>query len=141
MRRLSSRRLTALVVVAAMAALLVVTVAGPAGASTVDVKRPKLCTAIANVGKDLNGLSPDSDQKVAAADAKAFKKAAKSASGKVKSALNQMASFFAGVGDAGSKTDAIKYAASHALEYSKAASTFLKYYTKNCVSLPSIPTT
>jgi len=88
-----------------------------------------------------SGNSVTDNLKVAAADAKALKKVAKSAPGKVKAALNSMASFFAAVGSSGSKADAEKAYLEHASTYTKAVSTFISYYTKNCVTIPSIPTT
>ena len=61
----------------------------------------------------------------------------------MKSALKTMASTFQSIADADNKIDAAKAAASLAAssKYRKAVLTFVRYYTKNCVSIPSIPTT
>jgi hypothetical protein len=134
-------RLTVGVVVAALVGILVLSTASPGGAAVAQ-KNSKFCKQVTKFGRiNASGSSVADDLKVAAADAKALKKAAKSAPGKVKSALNDMASFFAAVGSAGSKLDAEKAAIAHASQYTKAVSTFISYYTKNCVTIPSIPTT
>jgi hypothetical protein len=134
-------RLTVGVVIAALLGILVLSTASPGGAAVAQ-KNTKFCKQVTKFSHiNASGGSVSDDLKVAAADAKALKKVAKSAPGKVRSALNSMASFFAAVGSAGSKIDAEKAALSHASDYSKAVSTFISYYTKNCVTIPTIPTT
>jgi hypothetical protein len=134
-------RLTVGVVIAALLGILVLSTASPGGAAVAE-KNTKFCKQVQNFSKiSASGNSVTDNLKVAAADAKALKKVAKSAPGKVKSALNSMASFFAAVGSSGSKADAEKAYLEHASTYSKAVSTFISYYTKNCVTIPSIPTT
>jgi len=146
MRELTNRfprRIAVSLLVAISAAALLVAVAAPGGAS-VDAKNTKFCNAVAKIGNNIqNNSGNDLDQKIAKADAKALKKAANAAPGKVKSALNQMASVFSSIGNAGSKTDAAKAAATLAADskYRKAVLTFVQYYTKNCFTIPSIPTT
>jgi hypothetical protein len=132
-------RLTVGLLIAALLGILVLSMASPGGAA-VGEKNTKFCKQVQNFGH-INASGSDATPKVAAADAKALRKAAKAAPGKVKSALNDMASFFAAVGAAGSKIDAEKAALAHASQYTKAVSTFISYYTKNCVTIPSIPTT
>ncbi len=138
-----SRRVAVSLLVAALAAVLFAATASPGGAS-VTAKNTKFCSAVAKIGNSIQGSSGNRlDQKVAKADAKALKKAANAAPGKVKSALNQMASVFAAVGSSSSATDAAKAEAALAAnsKYRKAVLTFVSYYTKNCLTIPSIPTT
>jgi hypothetical protein len=137
------KRTTVCLVIAALAAALFVATASPGGAS-VAAKNKKFCTAVSKVSGSLNDSSGSAlDQSNAAAAAKALKKAASSAPSKVKSAVKTMASTFQSIADAGSKIDAAKEAASlvTSSKYRNAVLTFVRYYTKNCVTIPSIPTT
>ena len=139
--RLIGVRLTVGLLVVALLGLLVLTTADSGGAA-VSAKNTKFCNQVQNFSHvNASNSSVSDDLKVAAADAKALRKAAKSAPSKVKSALNNMASFYAAVGSAGSKADAEKAALEHASSYTKAKSTFISYYTKNCITVPTIPTT
>jgi hypothetical protein len=138
-----SRRVAVSLLVAALAAVLFVTTASPGGAS-VAAANTKFCSAVAKIGNSIESGSGNSlNQKVAKADAKAFKKAANAAPGKVKSALNQMAAVFASLANAQNLTDAGKAEAALAAnsKYRKAVLTFVQYYTKNCVPIASVPTT
>jgi uncharacterized protein YaaR (DUF327 family) len=137
------KRTTVYLLVAALAALFLMATASPGGAS-VTAKNKTFCTAVSKVSSSIQDDSGGAlDQSNAKTAAKSLNKAANAAPGKVKSALKTMASTFQSIADAGNKIDAAKEAASLAIssKYRNAVQTFIKYYTKNCVTIPSIPTT
>jgi basic membrane lipoprotein Med (substrate-binding protein (PBP1-ABC) superfamily) len=141
--RQRAKRTTGCLMVAALAAVLLVATASPGGAS-VAAKNKKFCKAVSKISSSVQNDSGNGlDQSYAESAAKRLNKAANSAPSKVKSALKTMASSFQAIADADNKVDAAKAAASLATgsKYSKAVLTFVKYYTKNCVTLPSVPTT
>ncbi len=126
-RRFSAFGLAVLVVGA-----FTLTTALPGGA-TVSAKNSKFCKAVANIGQDAAN-SPDSFTKdEAKAFAKSVKKAVKKAPKKVGKALTAMSKYFTALADAGSNPDKVAAAARFAKNYTKSVTTFISYYTKNCL--------
>src|SRR5262249_259860 len=122
--------------------LLVVVVSVPAGAGVAS-KNTKFCKAISAAGSDVSsGSSSGVDQANLKSVANTLKKAASTASGKVKSALKTLASKYARLAPAKGKVD--QGAAATKLltdsSYRKSLQTFITYYTKNCAPT-TVPTT
>jgi hypothetical protein len=136
------RRFTVMVAAAVVTALLVALTAGSAGAG-VAAKNSKFCKVISTAGSDVSsGSSSGIDQANLKSVANTLKKAANTASGKVKSALKTLASKYAALANAKGKLDQAR-AATQLLSdssYRKSLQTFITYYTKNCAPT-TVPTT
>jgi hypothetical protein len=136
------RRFSVMAVAAAVAALLVVVVSVPAGAGVAS-KNTKFCKAISTAGSDVSsGSSSGVDQANLKSVANTLKKAANTASGKVKSALKTLASKYAALATAKGKVDQAAAATKLLTDssYRKSLQTFITYYTKNCAPT-TVPTT
>jgi hypothetical protein len=115
---------------AVLAASALAVVAGSADAS-VPAANTKFCKAVESIGDAGNSSNPTK------ADAKkalqGFKKAAKVAPGKVKSALNNITKYLSVV-VSGDASDIADLASSGTFKnYTKSLTTYVSYYTSNCL--------
>jgi hypothetical protein len=110
------------------------TLATSAGASVRAASKPsaKFCQAVSNIGNVNSGDTPTGDQ--AKATAKGFKNAAKYAPKKVKSAMNNIASYISQFSDVKSLKDVSKLDPSKLKGYSSSIQTYIKYYLQCSLS-------
>jgi hypothetical protein len=115
-----------------MALSALVVLAAPAGAA-VPAANAKFCTAANNIGSVGNNSSNPSQAEAKKA-ATNFKNAAKYAPSNVKTALNRIGEFLSQVSGA-KPTDLAKLYTSKDFtkNYVKSITTYVKYYTANCV--------
>jgi len=117
-----SRLRIALMAVLAISALAVCAV--PASASVPAANTAKFCNAADKIGSSSSSGQPTKKQAEAAV--KDFKRAAKYASGKVKSAMNNIVGYLQRVADANGPTDLAKiYAGPQFKGYAKSIGTFI----------------
>jgi len=133
-----------IVVTAALVLGAVTFAAGPAAARGAS-KNTKVCKALQSVSSDISKLDSSTsgktfDKDAAKAIAKAYGKAAKAASGDLKSALKTIAGIFKRVGKGDSFVTVIQETGQ---KYLRAATTSAKFYTRNCLpsnlTVPSSP--
>lgn len=115
---------------AVLAASLLAVLAGSAGAS-VPAANSRFCKAVASIGDSGKSSTPTKDDAKKALQG--FKKAAKYAPAKVKSALNNITKYLSVV-VSGDTSDIADLASSGTFKsYTKSLSTYISYYTSNCV--------
>ena len=115
---------------AVLAASLLAVLAGSAHAS-VPAANSRFCKAVANIGDTGSNSTPTKDDAKKALQG--FKKAAKYAPAKVKSALNNITKYL-NVVVSGDTSDIADLASSGTFKsYTKSLSTYISYYTSNCV--------
>jgi hypothetical protein len=101
----------------------------PASASAPAANNAKFCNAADKIGSNSSSSQPTKKQAEAAV--KDFKRAAKYASGKVKSAMNNIVDYLQRVADADGPSDLAKiYAGSQFKNYAKSIGTFVGALTK-----------
>jgi hypothetical protein len=110
--------------------------AAPGGASVAE-KNTRFCTAVSKLGGSGATAGGRLSRKNALADAKALRKASKSAPRKIKRAMNTLAGFYDSVAKGKSYRDVL---ANNAAAYSQAALTFGTYLAQQCGN-SSVPTT
>jgi len=122
-----------LVVTASLAALMVL--APAAGASTPQVA--KGCKTFTTLNRELGKINPSASKsfnsKALRAAAAAFRKAAKHAPAKVKSAMNTIAAVYAAIGSKGNAAGALTAYSQNAQKFTKAISAWTTYYATNCI--------
>jgi hypothetical protein len=115
---------------AVLAASALAVLAAPAHGS-VPAANNKFCKAVENIGDAGNSSNPTKADAKAAL--KGFKNAAKYAPGKVKTALNNIAKYLSVV-VSGDTSDMADLANSSTFKnYTKSLTTYINYYTSNCL--------
>jgi hypothetical protein len=123
-----SRLRILLAVVLAASALAVL---GGAAHASVPAANAKFCKAVASIGDSGNSSNPTKEDAKKAL--RGFKRAAKYAPGKVKSALNNITKYLSVV-TSGDTSDIADLASSSTFKnYTKSLSTYVSYYTSNCL--------
>jgi hypothetical protein len=96
----------------------------------------KTCSVYNQLTKDLANADTSSAKKFDASTFKkigaAFKKAAKSAPPKVKTAMNTLASYYGTIGGSDNDAEAFAEISKNGEKFSKAITTFTTYYATNC---------
>lgn len=115
---------------AVLAASILAVLAGAAHAS-VPAANTKFCKAVESIGDAGNSSNPTKDDAKKALQG--FKKAAKYAPGKVKTALKNISKYLSVVvsGDASDLADLAN--SSTFKNYTKSLTTYVSYYTSNCL--------
>jgi hypothetical protein len=117
----------ALLAVSALAVLV-----APAGAATPAANK-KFCNAAANIGSSSDSSSQPTQSQAKSA-IPGFKKAAKYAPDKVKSAMNNIAKTLGAIAKVDNPADLVKvYTSSDFKTYAKSFTTYFKYYTAQCL--------
>ncbi len=115
---------------AVLAASALAVLAGSAHAS-VPAANTRFCKAVASIGDTGNSSTPTREDAKKAL--RGFKKAAKYAPAKVKSALNNITKYL-GVVVSGDTSDIADLASSSTFKnYTKSLTTYVSYYTSNCL--------
>jgi hypothetical protein len=116
---------------AVLAASALAVLAGPASA-TAPAANTKFCKAVNKIGTTGSSSNPTKSQAKAALSG--FKNAAKYAPRKVKSALNNISKYLGAVVNADNASDlAHIYTSGGFKHYTKSLTTYVKYYTANCL--------
>jgi hypothetical protein len=120
---------TTLAALLAFAALAVL--AGPAAGSAPRADTTKFCSAVSAISDVSDGSQPTQQQAKQAVQG--FKKAAKYAPAKVKSAMNNIAKFLGVLAGTTDPSDLAKaYQGSNFKNYGKSISTYANYVATNC---------
>lgn len=122
------------VMIAALLAAAMLAVAAPAAHASVPAANSKFCKAVQKYTADLSSVGSSKDTARLKVVAKALKNAAKSAPPKVKAATIVVANYFVAVAD--QDADAIQNTVQ---KFSKAATTFSKYFATSCISAADSP--
>jgi len=129
----TARRRLAQFIAVGLVALLGLVVIAPGASAAKNTKSAKYCNAVQNLSSD-DESDPDADEAVTLG--KSFRKAAKAAPSKVKSAMNTIGDYYESVGDAGSNPAKIAAALKNITAYTKAFAKWSKYTAKACLTIP-----
>jgi hypothetical protein len=129
-------RVARLLLIAALSCGALLAAAPAAGALPAASSNSKTCRALTALQNDLDDIDPSDkdsfDQDAFSDFGDAFHKAAKQSPAKVKSALNTLGDTYSALGGSDNYVDALQEFGKSGQKYSKALTTFVKFYSTNC---------